>query len=49
MHRVPLELVAIIACPQLGLLASTLGGKASTNLGAIQILLMGTLPVVIND
>lgn len=36
MHRVPLELVAVIARPHLGLLASKLGGKASTNLGAPQ-------------
>ncbi|MEM1274453.1 MAG: hypothetical protein AAGF88_11585, partial [Pseudomonadota bacterium] len=34
MHRIALELVAVIACPHLGLLASKLGGKASTNLGA---------------
>jgi hypothetical protein len=31
-----LELVAVIACPHVGLLASKLGGKASTNLGAPQ-------------
>ncbi|MEM1273265.1 MAG: hypothetical protein AAGF88_05575, partial [Pseudomonadota bacterium] len=36
MHRIALELVAVIACPHLGLLASKLGGKASTNLGAPQ-------------
>lgn len=36
MHRVPLELVAVIACPHVSLLASKLGGKASTNLGAPQ-------------
>ena len=34
MHRIALELVAVIACPHDGLLASKLGGKASTNLGA---------------
>ncbi|MEJ6405133.1 hypothetical protein, partial [Yoonia sp. 2307UL14-13] len=34
MHRIPLEIVAVIACPHVGLLASKLGGKASTNLGA---------------
>jgi hypothetical protein len=33
-HRITLELVAVIACPHVGLLASKLGGKASTNLGA---------------
>ena len=36
MHRIQLELVAVIACPHLGLLASKLGGKASTILGAPQ-------------
>jgi len=34
MHRVPLELVAVTACPRLGLLASKSGGQAPTNLGA---------------
>jgi hypothetical protein len=37
MHRIPLELVAVVACPHVGLLASKLGGKASTNLGAPQL------------
>jgi hypothetical protein len=32
-HCIPLELVAAVAHPHLGLLASKLGGKASTNLG----------------
>ena len=36
MHRVALELVAVVACRHFGLLASKLGGKASTNLGAPQ-------------
>ncbi len=40
LHRVrgrqPLELAAAIACPHLGLLASKLGGKASTNPAAPQ-------------
>jgi hypothetical protein len=36
MHCIPLEIVAVIACPHVGLLASKLGGKASTNLGAPQ-------------
>ena len=36
MHRVPLELITVIACPHVSLLASKLGGKASTNLGAPQ-------------
>ena len=35
-HRVPLELVAVVARAHVGLLASKLGGKASTNLGAPQ-------------
>ena len=34
MHRFPLELVAVIVSPHVGLLASKLGGKASTNLEA---------------
>ncbi len=34
MHRIALELVMVIACPHLGLLALKLGGKASTKLGA---------------
>ena len=36
MHRVALERVAVVACPNVGLLASKLGGKASTNPGAAQ-------------
>jgi hypothetical protein len=36
MHRILLELVAVVACPHVGLLASKLGGKASTNLGEPQ-------------
>jgi len=35
MHRVALELVAVIACHHVGLLASKLESKASTNLGAL--------------
>src|SRR6056297_37358 len=34
MHRIALELVTVIARPHVGLLASKLGGKASTNLAA---------------
>ena len=34
MHRVPLEIVALVARPHVGLLTPKLGGKASTNLGA---------------
>ncbi|MGA0543420.1 hypothetical protein, partial [Neotabrizicola sp. VNH66] len=34
LHRIPLERVAVVARPHLGLLASKLGRKASTNLGA---------------
>ena len=41
MHRIPLELVAVIACPHIGILASKLGGKAATNLGAPQ----GVVPI----
>lgn len=37
MHRIAFELVALIACPHVGLLASKLGCKASTNLGAPHI------------
>jgi hypothetical protein len=36
LHRITLELVASVARPHLGLLASKFGGKASTNLGAPQ-------------
>ena len=36
MHRIPLELVAVIACPHAGLLASQSGDKTSTNLAAAQ-------------
>ena len=36
MYRIPLELVVVIACLDVGLLASKLGGRASTNLGAHQ-------------
>jgi hypothetical protein len=36
MHRIPLELVAVITCPDVGLLASKLGSNASTNLAAPQ-------------
>ncbi len=35
LNRVTLELVAVVARPHLGLLASKLGGNASTYLGAI--------------
>jgi hypothetical protein len=42
MHRIALKIVAVIACPgnppHLGLPASKLGGKASTNLGASQFI-----------
>ena len=36
MHRIALEIVAVIAFPRVGLLASKLGGKTSTNLAAPQ-------------
>ena len=42
-HRGTLELVAEIAFAHIGLLASKLGKKASTNLGAIQGLFKGHL------
>jgi len=35
-HRIPFEIVAEITFTHVGLLASNLGKKASTNLGAIQ-------------
>jgi hypothetical protein len=37
MHRIPLELVTVVARPRLGLLASKLGGKAYANLGAAHL------------
>jgi hypothetical protein len=43
MHRIALKIVAVIACPHLGLLASKLTGKASTNLGASQSMLWSKL------
>ncbi|MDD9722067.1 poly-gamma-glutamate hydrolase family protein [Sulfitobacter sp. PR48] len=49
MHRIALELVAIVACPHVDLLASKLGGKASTNLGAphIRVLDRGSETVIL--
>ncbi len=37
LHRIPLELVAVIACPHLGLLASKLGGQSVYKSGGISI------------
>ena len=36
LHRIPLELVAVVARPHLGFRASKLGGNACTKLGAPQ-------------
>ncbi|WP_210204412.1 hypothetical protein, partial [Devosia submarina] len=48
-HRVPLELVGEIGFAHKGLLASKLGKKASTNLGAIHSLSTGVSQFICID